>query len=145
MDRALVGSAYPVGGLTLWASGVRRGSWCSTWIPARALAMASRRAAPTTVISAAGAIIRCTGMARPFSGRSKRTARRHRKARGGHAHGPDCRARWRQRTAAQAPGESARQAAEHSATGRWRACGEGELSNLVLAWEVATKPGRDAV
>src|SRR3712207_379505 len=38
----------------------RPGSWCWTWIPARARPMASRRAAPPTATSAAPATTRCS-------------------------------------------------------------------------------------
>jgi len=47
-------------GSTACTGGVRLNSSCSTWILARARSTASRRGAPTTVISAAPAITRCS-------------------------------------------------------------------------------------
>jgi hypothetical protein len=43
-----------------YTSDDRRGSSCSTWIQAKARPMASRRAAPTTAISAAPVTTRCS-------------------------------------------------------------------------------------
>src|SRR5271167_4498039 len=50
----------PAGGSTRCTRGDRRASSCSTWIRARAQPTAHRKAAPTTGISAAPAITRCS-------------------------------------------------------------------------------------